>query len=93
MRQLTDSIEDVNDFLVTGSATAAVNSPDLSSAEMADREIKIKKNVEDSHRSLSQGQESSGRVASRCCASFPLIGCVGEACTFFILFLGLNPHS
>ena len=35
------SIEDVNDFFVTGSATAAVNSVDLSSAEIADREIKI----------------------------------------------------
>ena len=30
-------------FLVTGSATAAVNSVDLSSEEIADREIKIKK--------------------------------------------------
>jgi len=34
-------IEDVNDFLVTASAAAAVNSLDLSSAEIADREIKI----------------------------------------------------
>ena len=34
---VNDSIEDVNDFLVTGSATAAVNSL----AEIADREIKI----------------------------------------------------
>ena len=38
---VNDSIEDVNDFLVTGSATAAVNSLDLSSAEIADNEIKI----------------------------------------------------
>ena len=39
---VNDSIEDVNDSLVTGSATAAVNSFELSSAEMiADREIKI----------------------------------------------------
>ena len=37
----------------------------------------------DSHRSLSEGQESSRRVASRCCASFPLVGCVGEACTYY----------
>jgi len=35
------SIEDVNDFLVTGSATVPVNSLELSSAEIADREIKI----------------------------------------------------
>ena len=38
---VNDSIEDVNDFLDTGSATAAVNSLELSSAEIADREIKI----------------------------------------------------
>jgi len=38
---INDSIEDVNDFLVTGSAAAAVNYLDLSSAEIADREIKI----------------------------------------------------
>jgi len=38
---VNDSIEDVNAFLVTGSATAAVNSLELSSAEIADREIKI----------------------------------------------------
>ena len=34
-------IEGVNDFFVTASANAAVNSLDLSSAEIADREIKI----------------------------------------------------
>jgi len=38
---VNDSIKDVNDFLVTGSATATVNSLDLSSAEIVDREIKI----------------------------------------------------
>jgi len=38
---VNDSIEDVNDFLVTASATAPVNSLDLSSAEIADREIKM----------------------------------------------------
>ena len=38
---VNDSIEDVTDFLVTASATAAANSLDLSSAEIADREIKI----------------------------------------------------
>ena len=38
---VNDSIEDVNDFLVTTSAAAAVNSLDLSSTEIADREIKI----------------------------------------------------
>jgi len=38
---VNDSIEDVNDVLVTASATAAVNSLDLSSAEINDREIKI----------------------------------------------------
>jgi len=40
---VNDSIEDVNDFFVTGPATAAVNSIDLSSAGIADREIKILK--------------------------------------------------
>ena len=74
---VNDSIEDVSDFVVTASAATAVNSLELSSAEIADREIKIWK----SHRSLSQGQESSRRVASWCCASFPLVGCLGEACT------------
>jgi len=38
---VNDSIEDVNDFLVTASAAAAVNSVELSRAEIADREIKI----------------------------------------------------
>jgi len=38
---VNDSIEDVNDFLVRGSAAVAVNSLELSSAEIADREIKI----------------------------------------------------
>jgi len=38
---VNDSVEDVNDFLVTGSATATVNSLELSGAEIADREIKI----------------------------------------------------
>jgi len=38
---VNDSIRDVNDFLVTASAAAAVNSLELSSAEIADREIKI----------------------------------------------------
>jgi hypothetical protein len=38
---VNDSIEDVNDFLVTASAAAGVNSLELSSAEIADREIKI----------------------------------------------------
>jgi len=38
---VNDSIEDVNDFLVMASAAAAVHSLDLSSAEIADREIKI----------------------------------------------------
>jgi len=38
---VNDSIEDDNDFLVTASAAAAVNSLELSSAEIADREIKI----------------------------------------------------
>jgi len=38
---ISDSIEDVNDFLVTGSATAVVIPLELSSAEIADREIKI----------------------------------------------------
>eukprot|EP00277_Geminigera_cryophila_P014521 CAMPEP_0179444182 /NCGR_PEP_ID=MMETSP0799-20121207/27656_1 /TAXON_ID=46947 /ORGANISM="Geminigera cryophila, Strain CCMP2564" /LENGTH=147 /DNA_ID=CAMNT_0021231025 /DNA_START=138 /DNA_END=580 /DNA_ORIENTATION=- len=52
---VNDSIKDVNDFLVTVSTTAVVNSLDLSSADIADREIKIKKDMEDSHRSLSQG--------------------------------------
>jgi hypothetical protein len=38
---VNDSIEDVNDFLVMASAAAAVNSFDLSSAEIDEREIKI----------------------------------------------------
>jgi len=40
---VNDSIKNVNDFLVTASAAAAVNSlaGDLSSAEIADKEIKI----------------------------------------------------
>ena len=74
---VNDSIQDVNDFLVTASAAAAVNSLELSSAEIADREIKIWK----TRTVLSQGQESSRRVASWCCVSFPLVGCLGEACT------------
>jgi len=46
--------------------------------------------MEDSHCSLSQGQESSRRVASQCCASFPLVGCVGDA----VIRLGLrNPRK
>jgi len=35
--------------------------------------------MKDSHCPLSEGQEFSRRVASRFCASFPLVGCVGEA--------------
>ena len=50
---VNNSIEDVNDFLVTGSATAAVNTRILSTS------------------------------ASRCCASFPLVWCVGKACTCY----------
>ena len=69
-----NSFEDVNDFLVMASAAAAVDSLDLSSADIADREIKTWK-------TLSQGQESFRRVALRCCASLPLFGSVGEACT------------
>ena len=38
---VNDSIEDVNDFLVTSSSATAVNSLEFSSAEIADREIKI----------------------------------------------------
>jgi len=38
---VNDSIEDVNDFLVTASAAADVNSLDLPSAEIDDREIKV----------------------------------------------------
>ena len=38
---VNNSIEDVNDFLVTASAAVAKNFFDLSSAEIADREIKI----------------------------------------------------
>jgi len=81
MRQLTSTIEDVNDFLVTASAAAAVNSLDFSSAEIADREIKTWK-------TLSQGQESSKRVALWCCASFPFVGSVGEAFTCYSFNFG-----
>jgi len=38
---VNNSIEDVNDFLVTASAATAANSLELSSAEIADRKIKI----------------------------------------------------
>ena len=38
---VNDSIKDVNDFLVTASADTAVNSLELSTAEMTDRKIKI----------------------------------------------------
>jgi len=38
---VNNSIEDVNDFFVTASASTPVNSLELSSAEIADREIKI----------------------------------------------------
>ena len=38
---VNNSIQDVNDFLLTTSATGTVNSLDLSSAEIDDREIKI----------------------------------------------------
>jgi len=38
---VNDPIEDVNDFLAKASAAATVNSLDISSAEIADREIKI----------------------------------------------------
>jgi len=41
---VNDSIEDVNDFLVTVSAATSVNSLELSSTEIADRKIKIWKN-------------------------------------------------
>ena len=71
-----NSFEDVNDFLVMASAAAAVDSLDLSSAEIANRKMKTWK-------TLSQGQESSRRVASWCCTSFPLVGCLGEACTCY----------
>ena len=77
---VNDSIEDVNDFLFMASAAAVVNSLDLSSAEIANREIKTWK-------TLSSGQESCRRVMWWCCASFPLVGCVGvtvgEACTCY----------
>ena len=49
---VNDSIDDVNDFLVTASAATSVNFLELSSAEIADREIKTWK-------TLSQGQELS----------------------------------
>jgi len=38
---VNDSIEDVNDFLVTGSSTGTANCLQLLSAEISDREIKI----------------------------------------------------
>jgi len=38
---VNDSIEDVNDFLVTASAATVVNCLEFSSTEIADREIKI----------------------------------------------------
>jgi len=38
---VSNSIKDVNDFLVMPSTAAAVNSLELSSTEIADREIKV----------------------------------------------------
>ena len=73
---VNDPIEDVNDFLVVASAAAAVKSLDISSAEIANRKIKTWK-------TLFQGQESCRRVTWWCCASFPLVGCLDEACTCY----------
>jgi len=78
---VNDPIEDVNDFLVTASAAATVNSLDLSGAEIADREIKIWKT-----RTFPFAKDKNPlrrRVASQCCASFTLVECVGEACTCY----------
>ena len=41
LTDVNDSIEDVNDFLVTTSSAVVVKSLDFSSAEINDREIKI----------------------------------------------------
>jgi len=77
---VNDSIADVNDFLVTGSSTGAEIFFELSSAEIADREIKIWKT-----RTVPfpKDKDLLDEVASRCCASFPLVWCVGEACTCY----------
>ena len=77
MHQLTSKThEDVNDFLVTGSATAAVNSLELSSALIADKEIKIWKT-----RTIPFPKDKN--PLDECGASFPLVWCVGEACTCY----------
>jgi len=82
---VNDSIENFNDFLVTASAAAIVNSLDLSSAEIADREIKIWKTC------TVPFPKSSRRVASQFCAFFPsVVGCVGEA---VIRLGGRNPEK
>ena len=76
---VNDSIEDVNDFLVTASAAAAVNSLELSIAEIADREIKIWKTrtvpfPKDKY-PLDEWRRSAVHL-------FPWLG-VGEACTCY----------
>ena len=81
---VNDSIEDVNDFLVTASAAAAVNSLELSSAEIADREIKIwktrtvpfpkdKNPLDECRRGVVYLFPWLGVLA--------LVGCLSEACT------------
>ena len=77
---VNNSIEDVNDFLVTASSARCCNSLELSSAEFADRDFKL---LSGKTRTVTfpQGRESSRRVASQCTASFPLVGCLGETCT------------
>jgi len=72
---VNDSIEDVNDFLVTASAATAVNCLELSSAENADREIKICKT-----RTVPFPKDKNPLDEWR---PFPLVGCVGEACTCY----------
>ena len=51
---VNDSIEDVTDFLVMASAAAAMDSLDLSSAEIADREIKTRKTLPKDKNSLDE---------------------------------------
>ena len=71
----TDVNESVNDFLVTASAAAVVNSLELSIAEIADKEIKICKT-----RTVPFPKDKNPLDEWR---PFPLVGCVGEACTCY----------
>jgi len=68
---INDSIEDVNDFLVTASTAIAVNSLELSSAAIADRKIKIWKTC-----TVPFSKDKNPLNEPRCCTvhHFPWLG-------------------